>query len=129
MKIAVASTGPTLDDNVSIEFGHSKYLLILDFDTSRQEAMISPVVMNGDTAAGRLLAQQLLEEDVSKILAGHTNLGGLESFVKSLQNAGIQIIDGLRGSVRSVTRQFKEMCMADTVVIPCEDVIGQEFAA
>lgn len=123
MKIAVTSTGPTLDDYVSTEFDHSKYLLIIDFDTLECEAMISPVVMDSGPAAGKLFAQQLLQADVSKVLASHIRFGVLKSFLKSLGGKGIQIIDGMNGSVRSVVRQFKEMCIADTVVIPSKDIL------
>ena len=123
MKIAVTSTGPTLDDYVSTEFDHSKYLLIIDFDTLEYEAMISPVIVDSGPAAGKLLAQQLLRADVSKVLASHINFDVLKSFLESLRGTGIHIIDGLNGSVRSVVRQFKEMCIADTVVIPSEDIM------
>jgi predicted Fe-Mo cluster-binding NifX family protein len=129
MKIAITSTGPTLDDNVSTEFADSKYLLIIDFDTLGFEAMISPVVADDGPAAGELLAQHLLREDVSKILASHINPEVLKSFLKTLRGTGIQIVDGMSGSVRGAVRQFKEMCMADTVVIPCEDIIDRESAA
>ncbi|MHC4070436.1 MAG: NifB/NifX family molybdenum-iron cluster-binding protein [Planctomycetota bacterium] len=129
MKIAVTSTGPTLEDNISTEFGDSKYLLIIDFDTLKYEAMISPGVVEDGPAAGKLLAQHLLQESVSKILASHVNFDVLKSFLKALRGTGIQIIDGMSGSVRSAVRQFKEMCMADTVVVPCEDIIGQDSAA
>jgi predicted Fe-Mo cluster-binding NifX family protein len=124
MKIAVTSTGPTLDDYVSTEFGNSKYLLIIDFDTLKYEAMISPVLMDSGPAASHLLAQQLLQEKVSKILASHINFEVLKSFLKSLQGTGIQIIDGLSGTVRSVVQQFDDICTADTVVIPSKDIIG-----
>jgi predicted Fe-Mo cluster-binding NifX family protein len=124
MRIAVASTGPTLDDNVSTEFGHSKYLLIVDFDTLQYEVVVSPVVMDSGPAAGRLLAEQLLEGNVSKLLVSHINLDVLKSFLKSLQGTGIQIIDGMSGTVHSVVRQFRELCMADTIVVPCKDIIG-----
>ncbi|MHC4105536.1 MAG: NifB/NifX family molybdenum-iron cluster-binding protein [Planctomycetota bacterium] len=123
MKIAVTSTGPTLDDYVSTEFDHSKYLLIVDFDTLKYEAMISPVLVDSGPAAGRLLAQQLLQENVSKVLASHINFDVLKSFLKSLRGTGIQIIDGMSGSVRSVVQQFEDICTADTVIIPCEDII------
>ena len=124
MRIAVTSTGPTLDDNVSTEFDHSKYLLIVDFDTLQYEAMISPVMMDSGPAAGRLLAEQLSQENVSKVLASHIDFNALRSFLKSLQGTGVQIIDGMSGSGRSAVRQFKELCMGDTIVIPCKDIIG-----
>jgi predicted Fe-Mo cluster-binding NifX family protein len=122
MKIAVTSTGPTLDDHVSIEFDQSKYLLIVDFDTLKYEA-IYPILVNGGSAAGRLLAQQLLQENVSKVLASHINFDVLKSFLKSLRGTGIQIIDGVSGTVRSVVQQFDEICTADTVVIPSKDIL------
>ncbi len=124
MKIAVTSTGPTLDDYVSTEFDHSRYLLIIDFDTFDYETIISPIVVDSSTTAGELFAQQLLQADVSMLLTNHISFDVLKSFLKSLRGTGIQIIDGMNGSVRSVVRQFKEMCMADTVVIPSKDIVN-----
>ena len=123
MKIAVTSTGPTLDDYVSTEFDQSKYLLVIDFDTFEYETMISPIVVDSNSTAGELFAQQLLQSDVSMFLTNHISLSMLKSFLESLRGTGIHIIDGLNGSVRNVVRQFKEMCMADTVVIPSEDIM------
>jgi len=125
MRVAVTSTGPTLDDRVSTEFDNSKYVLIVDFDTLRYEAMISPVLLDNGPAAGKLLAQQLLQAGVSKVLASHISFNVLKSFLKSLRGTGIQIIDGMSGTVRSVVQRFDEICADDTVVIPCEEVLGQ----
>lgn len=80
MKIAVTSTGPTLDDHIATEFDHSKYLLIVDCDTMEFEAMISPVVAGVGPAAGRLFARQLLEANASKVLASHIRVRRVESF-------------------------------------------------
>jgi predicted Fe-Mo cluster-binding NifX family protein len=124
MKIAVTSTGPTLDDYVSTEFDHSRYLLIIDFDTLEYETMISPNVEDSSSTAGELFAQQLLQEGVSMILANHISFNVLKSFLKSLRGTEIQIIDGVSGSVRNVVKQFKNICMADTVVIPSKNVLG-----
>jgi predicted Fe-Mo cluster-binding NifX family protein len=123
MKIAVTSTGPTLDDYVSAEFDQSRYLLIIDFDTFEYETIISPIVVDSSSTAGELFAQQLLQADVSLLLTNHISFNVLKSFLKSLRGTGIQIIDGMNGSIRSVVRQFKEMCMADTVVIPSKDIL------
>jgi predicted Fe-Mo cluster-binding NifX family protein len=125
MRIAVTSTGPTLDDRVSTEFKDSKYLLIVDFDTLKYEAMVSPVMQDNGPAAGKLLAQQLLQAGVSKVLASHLNFNVLKSFLKSLRGTGIQIIDGMNGTVRSVVQRFDEICMADTVVLPCDKIVDQ----
>jgi predicted Fe-Mo cluster-binding NifX family protein len=123
MKIAVTSTGPTLDDNISTEFDQSRYLLIIDFDTFEYETMISPIVVDSSSTTGTLFAQQLLQADVSKVLASHISFNAVKSFLKSLRGTGIQIIDGMNGSVRNAVRQFKEICMAETVVIPSKDIL------
>jgi predicted Fe-Mo cluster-binding NifX family protein len=123
MKIAVTSTGPTLDDYVSTEFDQSRYLLIIDFDSFEYETMISPIVVDSSSTTGALFAQQLLQADVSMILTNHISFNVLKSFLKSLRGTGIQIIDGMNGSVRSAVRQFKEMCMADTIVMSSKDIL------
>jgi predicted Fe-Mo cluster-binding NifX family protein len=124
MRIAVTSTGPTLDDYVSTEFDRSKYLLIIDFDTLECEAMISPVMVEEGSAAGKLLAQQLSQAGVSKVLASHINLNVLKSFLAHLRGTAVQIVDGMSGSVRNVIGQFKETCMSDTVIMTSGDVAG-----
>jgi hypothetical protein len=58
------------------------------------------------------------------ILANHISFNVLKSFLKSLRGTEIQIIDGVSGSVRNVVKQFKNICMADTVVIPSKNVLG-----
>mgnify|MGYP001568381669 CR=1 FL=1 len=125
MRIAVTSTGPTLDDRVSTEFDKSKYLLIVDFETLKYEALVSPVLLGKSSVAGRFLAQQLLQAGVSKVLASHINFNILKSFLTSLRGTGIQIIEGMNGTVRSVVQRFDEICMADTVIMPCEQVLDQ----
>lgn len=122
MKIAVASSGPTIDDYASSEFDHCNYLLIVDVDTMAYEAMVSPMRMAEGTLAARLFAQQLLAVAVTKVLANHVDFSVLKPLFESSQGMGIQIIEGANGSVRDVVRQFREMCMADTVVIPCKSI-------
>ena len=120
MKIAVASTGPTLDAPVATQFQCSKYLLIVDLDTMKYEAMPNPFLAVSGPAAGKLFAQQLLELNISKVLANNCS----SDIRKSLGRTGIQIISGMSGSVISAVKQFKEMCMADTIVMPVEGIQG-----
>ena len=42
MKIAVTSTGPTLDDAVEARFGRCAYFLVIDPDTLGFEAIENP---------------------------------------------------------------------------------------
>ena len=116
MKVAVTSTLPTIDACVGTKLRRSKYLLIVDLDTMEYEAMPNPIMALSGPAAGKLFAQQLLQENVSIVLAN--NCGS--DMRKSLSRTGIQIIGGMSGSVHSVVKQFKEMRMADIVIIPVE---------
>jgi predicted Fe-Mo cluster-binding NifX family protein len=126
MKIAVTSTGLTLEDNIPTEFRDSEYLLIVDFDTLKYEAIVGPVGMDNSSAAGNLLAQQLGQAGVNKILTSHIDLNVLKSFLIFLQGRGIQVVDGMSGSVRSAIQQFKEICMAETVILPCKNILGRQ---
>ena len=118
MKIAVTSTLPTIDACVGTKLRYSKYLLIIDLDTMKYKAMPNPFLAVSGPAAGKLIARQLLELNISKILVNSCN----SDIRKSLSGAGIQIIGGMSGSVISAVKQFKEMCMADTIVMPFKDI-------
>ena len=117
MKIAVVSELSTIDACVGTELRNSKYLLIIDIDTMEYEAMPNPIMALSGPAAGKLFAQQLLEVNVSKVLAN--NCGS--DMLKSLGCTDVQVIDGMCGSVRSVVRQFKELCMTDTIIMPTKE--------
>ncbi len=114
MKVAVTSTLPTIDACVGTKLRGSKYLLIVDIDTMKCEAMSNPFLAVSGPAAGKLFAQQLLEVNISKVLANNCS----SDIQKSLSRTGIQVIDGMSGSVISAVKQFKEMCMADTIIMP-----------
>ncbi len=124
MKIAVTSTHPTLDTPVGDKLHSSKYLLIIDPelivnpDTIEYKVMINPTMMVSGPAMWKLFTQELLQEDVRIILSGDSNF----NVPKSLRCAGIQIIGGMGGSVRSAVKQFKEMCMAETIIMPVEGI-------
>lgn len=117
MKIAVASTGHTLDAGVASQLECSKYLLILDFDTMKFVTMLNPLMMLRGPAAGKMLAQQLLQENVWKVLVDKCN----SNILKSLGSAGIQTIAGMRGSVRHAVEEFKRISLAETSIFSIED--------
>ncbi len=118
MNIAVASTGHTLDAGMAPQLERSKYLLILDFDTMEFVTMLNPLMMLSGPAAGKMLGQQLSQENVWKILTGKCHSGTL----KSVGSAGIQVIAGMSGSVRDAVVEFREMCLANTCIISHTDL-------
>jgi len=102
MKIAVTSTGPTLDDHVEARFGRCPYFLIIDTDTMQYEAIENPNIALGG-GAGIQSAQLMSEKGVTAVLTGNCGPNAFNVFGQ----AGIQVIVGLSGPVRTAVEQFK----------------------
>jgi len=102
MKIAVTSTGPTLDDNVEARFGRCPYFLIIDTDTMQLEAIENPNIVLGG-GAGIQSAQLMSEKGVTAVLTGNCGPNAFNVFGQ----AGIQVIVGVSGPVRNAVEQFK----------------------
>lgn len=102
MKIAVTSTGPTLDDNVEARFGRCPYFLIIDTDTMQLEAIENPNIALGG-GAGIQSAQLMSEKGVMTVLTGNCGPNAFNVFGQ----AGIQVIVGISGPVRNAVEQFK----------------------
>jgi len=101
MKIAVTSTGPSMDDQVDARFGRSPYFLIVDTETDKFEAMENPNVAVGG-GAGIQSAQFMAERDVKVILTGNCGPNAFRTFGA----AGIQVIVGVNGTVRQAVEKF-----------------------
>jgi len=102
MKIAVTSTGPSLDDNVEARFGRCPYFLIIDTDTMQYEAIENPNIALGG-GAGIQSAQLMSEKGVTAVLTGNCGPNAFNVFGQ----AGVQVIVGVSGPVRSAAEQFK----------------------
>ena len=102
MKIAVTSTGPTLDDWVEARFGRSAYFLIVDPDSMEFEPLENPNVTLGG-GAGPQSAQMMANEGVSVVLTGNCGPNAFKTFGA----AGIEVITGVSGQVRQALEQFR----------------------
>jgi len=102
MKIAVTSTGPTLDDNVEARFGRCAYFLIIDPETMDYEAIENPNIALGG-GAGIQSAQLMSGKGVTIVLTGNCGPNAFNVFGQ----AGIQVIVGLSGAVRKAVEQLK----------------------
>jgi len=102
MKIAVTSTGPSLDDSVEARFGRCAYFLIIDTDTMQYEAIENPNIALGG-GAGIQSAQLMSEKGVTTVLTGNCGPNAFNVFGQ----AGIQVIAGVSGPVRNAVEQFK----------------------
>lgn len=102
MKIAVTSTGPTLDHNVEARFGRCAYFLIIDTDTMQYEPIENPNTALGG-GAGIQSAQLMSEKGVTTVLTGNCGPNAFNVFGQ----AGIRVIVGVSGLVRNAVEQFK----------------------
>jgi predicted Fe-Mo cluster-binding NifX family protein len=101
MKIAVSSTGPKLEDAVDQRFGRCPYFIIIDPETMAFEALPNTNVSLGG-GAGIQAAQTIAERGVAALLTG--NCG--PNAVKAFGAAGIQVINGVAGSVRQAVEKY-----------------------
>jgi len=102
MKIAITSTGPTLDSDVEARFGRCAYFLVVDTDTMQLEAIENPNIALGG-GAGIQSAQLMSEKGVTTVLTGNCGPNAFNVFGQ----AGIQVIVGVSGPVRNAVEQFK----------------------
>jgi predicted Fe-Mo cluster-binding NifX family protein len=109
MKIAVSSTGQTLDSMVEARFGRCPYFLIVDPATLEFEAIANPSLEIGG-GAGIQSAQLIADKGASVILTGNCGPNALKAFEK----AGIQVITNVAGSVSQVVLQFTAGALKST---------------
>lgn len=102
MKIAVTSTGPTLEDRVEMHFSRCPYFLIVDMDTMSVESIPNPHSAPGGSA-GPKSADLIADKGVSTVLTGRCGDNALRAF----GNSGIAVITGVSGIIRDTLEQFK----------------------
>ncbi len=109
MKIAVTSTGPTLDDMMDARFGRCAYFLIIDPDTLEFEALEnSNIALSG--GAGIQSAQLMADKGVSTVLTGNCGPNAFQVF----SAANIQLITGVSGQVRQAVEQYKSGALSNS---------------
>jgi len=101
MKIAVSSTGQTLESAVEARFGRCPYFLIVDPATMEFEAIANASAKQGG-GAGIQSAQLMAEKGASVVLTGRCGPNALKVF----EEADIQVVTDVAGSVSQVVRQF-----------------------
>ena len=109
MKIAVTSTGPTLDDMMEARFGRCPYFLIIDLDTMEFEAFENPNIALGG-GAGIQSAQLMADKGVSTVLTGNCGPNAFQTFGA----ANIQVITGVSGRVRQAVEKYKSGALSNT---------------
>lgn len=103
MKVAITSSGPTLDSQVDPRFGRAQYLLIVNTETLDVEAIGNPNVAAGG-GAGVQAAQMVVSKGAEAVLTG--NCG--PNAYRTLTVADIEVYAGVSGTVRAAVEAFKQ---------------------
>ncbi len=103
MKIAITSTGTTLDNDVDSRFGRCPYFIIVDPETLEYEFIDNAAAQAGG-GAGVSAAQLIVSKGVEAVLTGNCGPNAYQV----LSPAGIKVITGVTGLVRDVIEDYKE---------------------
>ncbi|MBW2966414.1 hypothetical protein KY342_04900 [Candidatus Woesearchaeota archaeon] len=103
MKIAISSTGKTLNDNVDQRFGRCPYFIIVDIEDKKIEEFkaVENIAAAQSGKAGIAAAQTIAEEEVEAVITG--NLGPNASDV--LEQFGIKAYQA-SGKIKEVIGDF-----------------------
>ena len=101
MKIAVSSTGPTLEDQVDPRFGRCPYFLIVNPATMEFEALSNTNAELGG-GAGIQSATLVTEKGATVILTGSCG----PNAVQVLKQGNVHIVTGVSGTIQQVVQQF-----------------------
>ena len=102
MKIAISSTGSSLDSEVEYRFGRAPYFIIVDSETMEYEVYENPAMM-APGGAGIRAAQFVASKGAQVVITGEAGPNALPA----LQAAGIEVIMGIQGKVKDVVEDFK----------------------
>ena len=110
MKIAVASSGKTLDSPVDPRFGRCPYFLVADSETEEFEA-IENKAGQAARGAGISAAQVIANKKVGAAIAG--NFG--PNAVNVLTSSGVKIFGGVTGiTIKEALEQYKKGELKET---------------
>ncbi|MBN1973306.1 MAG: NifB/NifX family molybdenum-iron cluster-binding protein [Sedimentisphaerales bacterium] len=102
MKIAITSTGQTLDSQVDQRFGRAEYFIIVETDNMEFEVLSNENIA-ASGGAGISTAKLLVDAGVKAVLTG--NCG--PNAQKTLTAAGIKLYTGVSGTVSDAVELFK----------------------
>lgn len=103
MILAISASVPDLDTPVDPRFGRAACFLLVDSETTEHEAVKNPNVA-ATGGAGIQSAQLIVSKGAKAVLTGNVGPNALQT----LQAAGIDVITGVRGTIREVIKQYND---------------------
>ncbi|MFP4106159.1 MAG: NifB/NifX family molybdenum-iron cluster-binding protein [Phycisphaerae bacterium] len=104
MKIALTTTGSTLDSPVDPRFGRAKAFVIYDTETDEYTTAGNDQNLNAAQGAGIQAAKNVAAHGVQAVVTGHV---GPKAF-STLAAAGIAVYTGATGTIADAIEQFKQ---------------------
>ena len=121
MKIAVTSTGNSIDSDVDPRFGRCLNFLIVDTDTMQAEAVVNSSV-NYAHGAGIGAAQLVASLDVEAVITGNV---GPNAYL-ALSRTSLKVYTGAVGTVKEAITQYKEGKLKEATDPTVSEHHGQE---
>jgi len=103
MKVAITASGPSLDAAVDPRFGRAAFFVVANPDSDAYEVHDNAQNLNAAQGAGIQAAQTVSRLGVEAVITGHC---GPKAF-EVLNAAGIKVVVGAEGSVRSALEAFR----------------------
>lgn len=103
MKVAVSSSGPTLDSEVDPRFGRCPLLLIVDTESMAFE-VLENLAVSVPAAAGIQAAEAVAEEGVEAVITGDC---GPKAY-QALSAAGVKLAVAPSGTVRRAVEAYRQ---------------------
>ncbi len=102
MKVAVTAKGGQLSDEVDPRFGRAPYILIVDTETMKFDAIDNNDNVNAFKGAGIQAATMISEKGAEVLLTGYC---GPNAF-KTVDAAGIKVVSDVTGTVEEAVSAF-----------------------
>lgn len=102
MKVAVTAKGVQLSDEVDPRFGRAPYILIVDTETMKFDAIDNNDNVNAFKGAGIQAATMISEKGAEVLLTGYC---GPNAF-KTVDAAGIKVVSDVTGTVEEAVLAF-----------------------
>jgi len=102
MKIAVSSTGVSIDSMIDTRFGRCTTFVIVDTETMQTEAIINSSTESAH-GAGIGAAQMIASRGVKAVITGHVG----PNAHMALSSAGVEIYTVAQGTVKEAVEAFK----------------------